>query len=75
MCFVKTFSAAVITVPDTTRTRSYYARAYEKITIGLGRFVQACLQIQRSRVRFPALPDFLSSSGSGTGSTQPPEVN
>jgi hypothetical protein len=27
---------------------------------------------------FPALPDFLSSSGSGTGSTQPrepPEVN
>ena len=29
------------------------------------------LQIQRSRVRFPALPDFLSSSGSGTGSTQP----
>ena len=33
------------------------------------------LQIQRSRVRFPALPDFLSSSGSGTGSTQAREVN
>ena len=33
------------------------------------------LQIQRSRVRFPALPDFLSSSGSGTGSIQPREVN
>ena len=33
------------------------------------------LQIQRSRARFPALPDFLSSSGSGTGSTQPREVN
>ena len=33
------------------------------------------LQIQRCRVRFPALPDFLSSSGSGTGSTQPREVN
>ena len=33
------------------------------------------LQIQRSRVRFPALPDFLSSSGSRTGSTQPREVN
>ena len=31
------------------------------------------LQIQRSRVRSPALPDFLSSSGSGTGSTQPRE--
>jgi hypothetical protein len=28
------------------------------------------LQILRSRARFPALPDFLSS-GSGTGSTQP----
>ena len=33
------------------------------------------LQIQGSRVRFPALPDFLSSSGSGTGSTHPREVN
>ena len=33
------------------------------------------LQIQRSQVRFPALPDFLSSSGSGMGSTQPREVN
>jgi hypothetical protein len=31
------------------------------------------LQTQRSRIRFPALPDFLSSSGSGTGSTQPRE--
>jgi hypothetical protein len=31
------------------------------------------LQIQRSRVRFPTLPDFLSSNGSGTGSTQPRE--
>jgi hypothetical protein len=33
------------------------------------------LQIQRSRVRFPALPDFLRSSGSGTGSTQTHEDN
>ena len=33
------------------------------------------LQIQRSRVLFPALPDFMSNSGSGTGSTQPREVN
>ena len=39
-------------------------------------FVQSFwLQIQRSRVRFPALPDFLSSRGSGTGSTQPREIN
>jgi hypothetical protein len=29
----------------------------------------------RARVRFPALPDFLRSSGSGTGSTQPREYN
>jgi hypothetical protein len=33
------------------------------------------LQILRSRVRFPALPDFLRSLGSGTGSTQPREYN
>jgi hypothetical protein len=33
------------------------------------------LQIQRSLVRFPALPDFLRNSGSGTGSTQPREGN
>jgi hypothetical protein len=33
------------------------------------------LQIQRSRVRFPAIQDFLRSSGSGTGSTQPNEDN
>jgi hypothetical protein len=30
---------------------------------------------QRSRVRFPALQDFLRSRGSGTWSTQPREVN
>jgi hypothetical protein len=33
------------------------------------------LQIQRSRVRFQALPYFLRGSGSGTGSTQPREDN
>jgi hypothetical protein len=33
------------------------------------------LQIQRSRVRFPALSDLLRSRGSGTGSTQPHEGN
>jgi hypothetical protein len=27
------------------------------------------------RVRFPALPDFLRNSGSGTGSTQPREYS
>jgi hypothetical protein len=33
------------------------------------------LQILMSRIRFPALPDFLRSSGSGTGFTQPREDN
>jgi hypothetical protein len=33
------------------------------------------LQIQRSQVRFPALPDFLRSSGSWTWSIQPREDN
>jgi hypothetical protein len=33
------------------------------------------LQIQRFRVRFPALSDVLRSSGSGTGSTEPREYN
>jgi hypothetical protein len=30
---------------------------------------------ERSRVLFPALPDFLRSSASATGSTQPREYN
>jgi hypothetical protein len=33
------------------------------------------LATDRYRVRFPALPDFMRSSGSGTGSTQPREYN
>jgi hypothetical protein len=33
------------------------------------------LQIQRSRVRFRALPDFVRSGGSGMGSTQSREEN
>jgi hypothetical protein len=37
--------------------------------------ISSGLQTQRSRVRFPALPDFLRSSGSGTRSTQPREDN
>jgi hypothetical protein len=37
--------------------------------------LSSCLQIQRSRARFPALPEFLKNSGSGTGSTQAREDN
>jgi hypothetical protein len=52
-------------------------------TMGTGDFVEdiglvVCsfwLQIQRSWVRFPALPDFLRGSRSGRGSTQPREDN
>jgi hypothetical protein len=33
------------------------------------------LQIRRSRVRFPALSNFLRSIGSGTGSTKAREDN
>jgi hypothetical protein len=33
------------------------------------------LQIHRSRLLFPELPDILSSSGCGTGPTQPREYN
>jgi hypothetical protein len=33
------------------------------------------LHIQTSRIRFPARPEFLRNSGSGTGSTQPREYN
>jgi hypothetical protein len=35
-------------------------------------FLATDLEVQ---VRFPVLPDFLSSSGSGTGSTRPRENN
>jgi hypothetical protein len=44
---------------------------------------EVCMYVSESPINFsncnhctfPALPDFLSSSGSGTGSTQPREVN
>jgi hypothetical protein len=34
-------------------------------------FISVCVCWHRSRVRFPALPDFMHSSGSGMGSAQP----
>ena len=52
----------------------FYAAVYTKVPPLWSSGQSFWLQIQRSRVRSPALPDFLSSSGSGTGSTQPREV-
>jgi hypothetical protein len=47
---------------------------FSEIKLHSGRFLwssgqNSWLQIQRSQVRFTALPDFLRSCGSGTGST------
>ena len=64
------------TLPCTTLVKSTYSLLYNLFWPPLWSSGQSFwLQIQRSRVRFPALPDFLSSSGSRTGSTQPREVN
>jgi hypothetical protein len=41
---------------------------FKLVSPGRAEFLAANPEV---RVRFPALPDFLSSNGSGTGSTQP----
>jgi hypothetical protein len=41
------------------------------LAVTSNRHKRSWLQTQSSRVRFPALPDFLSSNGSGTESIQP----
>jgi len=46
MCLIKTFSVALITVPDTNITRSYYVRVHEQRKMCLGRFVPACLNVR-----------------------------
>jgi hypothetical protein len=45
------------------------------VFLGIIRFQSNSLVPQYVYRRFPALPDFLSSSGTGTGSTQPREYN
>jgi hypothetical protein len=45
------------------------------IIIIIDRLCGLVVRIPKVRVRFPALPDFLRSGGSGTGSTQPREYN
>jgi hypothetical protein len=55
-----------------------HVRAYEKLCIRPPLWSSGqsfWLQIQRFRVRFLALPDYLRSRGSGMGSTQPREDN
>jgi hypothetical protein len=57
-----------------TRLRVYHVTNYDGPPLwSSGQ--SSWLQILRSRVRFPALPAFLRSSGAGTGSTQPREDN
>jgi hypothetical protein len=69
------FPAVPHTLPE--HYQQTYSRSEIKYTVCVNRpplwsSVQTYwLQSLSSRVRFPALPDFLSSSRSGTGSTQP----
>ena len=44
------------------------------VGVGCDRLCGLVVRVSGYRYRSPALPDFLSSSGSGTGSTQPREV-
>jgi hypothetical protein len=66
--------------PD--HTASYLRRQNSSFCIHIPSFDRFCglvvsswVQIQRSWVRFPVLPDFQRNSESGTGSTQPREYN
>jgi hypothetical protein len=46
-----------------------------EVFVCYGLVISSWLQIETSWLRFPALPDFLSSIGLGTGSTQPGDDN
>jgi hypothetical protein len=50
----------------------YYGQFLDHLVVKRSEFLPTDLEV---RVLFPALPDFLKSSGSGTGSTQPREYN
>jgi hypothetical protein len=60
-------------IPKATHEKSEYIILFNFSDRLCGLVVRVSGYIQRSWVRFPALPDFLSSSGSGTGSTHPRE--
>jgi hypothetical protein len=66
--------------PPTMETRYKYDGLYGTTKVSIrpplwSNDQSSWLQILRYRVRFPALPDFLRNSGSGTGSTQPRQYN
>jgi hypothetical protein len=52
-----------------------YFQLYHEITLSTHCISEFLATDPKVRVRFLALPDFLRSSGSGTGSTQPREYN
>ena len=62
VCFTRRVSAKLSSQTGKFTLGVHFLSSVLQVTIKLS--IQ--LQIQRSRVRFQALPDFLSSSGSGT---------
>jgi hypothetical protein len=58
-----------------THIRVFFSSYIEIKTASVVYGQSSWLQIQRLQVRFPALPDFLRSSASGMGFTQPRERN
>jgi len=65
----KEINLATVTMRTDSNTEISFVGALEKVPPLWSSGQSFWLQIQRSQVRSPALPDFLSSSGSGTGST------
>jgi hypothetical protein len=69
--FQTSFSAIFLIPPRKRRNMTYRLR-HNRPPLWSSR-QSYCLLTRRSRIRFPVLPHFLSSIGSGTGSIQPRE--